>query len=84
MASPSKRTWVLIVLLFVGALIGSAIWSFLSPILSEPLRRSFTVGLINPWVLDIRFLTLTFGCKLELNIGAALGMGTAVLIYYKA
>ncbi len=81
----AKRSPALLILvLLVGAIIGSALWSFLTPVLPSVLTQSFTIGsTAAPWSVDLQFITLTFGVVLSVNIGSLIGMIIALIIFYK-
>ena len=80
-----NRSWfVLILLLVVGSILGSYLWHLLCPILPDALAASFSVGATKgPWVLDLNFLTLTFGLTLEMNIGTMIGLIAAIVFYFR-
>ncbi|MBE5761294.1 MAG: DUF4321 domain-containing protein [Clostridiales bacterium] len=74
---------ILLLLVLVGALLGSALWSFLSPILPSALTRSFSIGsTAAPWTVDLLFITLTLGIVLSVNIGSLIGMIIAIVVFY--
>ena len=74
---------VFVLLLIVGALIGSALWALLSPVLPEALTRTFAIGSTSgPWNVDLIFIALTVGFVLSVNIGSLLGIIIAVIIFY--
>ncbi len=76
--------WMLILMILVGAVIGSLLWSLVTPYLPEVFAKSITVGTTSaPLSLDLGVLGLTFGLTLHVNIGSMLGMIAAFLIYRK-
>lgn len=81
----AKRSPVMfILLLLAGMILGSALWSMLSPVLPPALAQSFSIGSTGaPWKLDLMFIVLTFGVVLSVNIGSLLGMILAVVVFYK-
>ena len=81
----STRSIALLILLLVaGSLLGSALWGLLEPILPAALCRAFTVGTTaGPLHLDLNFVELTLGCVLKVNIGALLGMVSALIFWFK-
>ena len=81
MRGKEKRTWVLVVLLVAGMLLGSALWHVMAPLLPELLQRSLAVGTSQPWTLELGFVSLTLGLLLQVNLGSVLGMLIAILIY---
>lgn len=71
-----------ILLAALGAVIGSALWSLITPILPAVLANAITIGSTSgPWTLDLNFITLSFGIVLRLNIGGVIGLITALVIY---
>ena len=76
--------WILVLLLFVGAVIGSLLWSLVTPYLPSALGQSISVGSTSgPLVLDLDVFVLTLGLVLKLNIGSMLGMIAAAIIYWR-
>lgn len=76
--------WMLVLMILVGAVIGSLLWSLVTPYLPEIFAKSITVGTTGaPLNVDLGVLNLTFGLTLHVNIGSMLGMIGAFLIYRK-
>ena len=76
--------WMLILMLIVGAIIGSLLWSLVTPYLPEIFAKSVTVGTTNtPLSVDLGVVNFTFGIILQANIGSMLGMIAAFVIYRK-
>ena len=74
--------WMLVLMILVGAIIGSLIWSLVTPYLPEIFAKSLTVGTTGaPLTLDLGVVTFTAGLVLRVNIGSMLGMVIAFLIY---
>lgn len=73
-----NKVWLLIVLLIAAALIGAVLWLLALQFLPSSWNVSQPVG-FDPVSLDLHVVTLTFGFKLLLNPGSAIGM-VAVLI----
>ncbi len=79
-----KKVWIMLLLMIVGALVGSALWSLLDGIVPEALMRGITVGTTAaPLTLDLSFVSFTFGMILKVNIGSILGIAVALLISLK-
>jgi hypothetical protein len=77
----SGNWWVLVLLLLIGGLSGSALGDALAP--SVPLlKATSTIGL-KPSTLDLRFLNLTFGFTFSLGPLTALGLILGYLVYRK-
>ncbi len=84
MMKAKTSPWILILLLFVGGVVGSLLWALVTPYLPEVLGRSLTVGsTAGPLILDLDVFTLTIGLVLKLNIGSMLGMIVAAIIYWR-
>jgi len=76
--------WMLILMIVVGAIIGSLLWSLVTPYLPEIFAKSVSVGTTNaPLNVDLDVVNFTFGIVLEANIGSMLGMIAAFIIYRK-
>lgn len=76
--------WMLVLMILVGAIIGSLLWSLVTPYLPEVFGRSLTVGTTAaPVELDLGVVSFTLGLVLKVNIGSMLGMVAAFLIYRK-
>lgn len=73
---------VLLVLL-AGAVAGSVAGQALAG-QAPLLGRSVSVGLQPPVTLDLSVLSLTLGFVLRLNLGAAIGLLLALLVYRRA
>lgn len=73
------NTFVLLLLLLSGALIGSAIENILPPALSF-LRSAASFGL-KPSTLDLHFMQLTFGFTIALGPLTALGLILGFIVW---
>lgn len=73
------NTWVLVLLLLIGGLTGSAAGNALAPVLPW-LKAASTIGL-RPFTLDLQFLNLTFGFTFALSPLTALGLILGYLVY---
>jgi hypothetical protein len=82
---PAQRGVGLIVLVIVaGLVVGSLLGELLGPLLShgwvqEVLTRGPTIGLTTPATLDLRFLSLTLGFALKVNLVGLVGVVLAAL-----
>ncbi len=85
MRSPSRRArnpwWVLIFVIFIGALLGMVIAEALVgyPVLSF-LSRDLSVGLDPPLTVDLKVLRFTLGAVVRLNLAVPIGIVIAVWI----
>jgi len=74
--------WVLIILLIIGGLAGSALANLLAP--SVPwLKSASTVGLKPPVTIDMQFFNLTFGFTFVMGPLSVLGMILGYVVYRK-
>ena len=76
-----KSTWVLIMLVLIGAVLGSFIGNLAANSTFSWLNYGKTFGLTSPVVLDIAVLTLTFGLTIHFSIATILGIIIAIFIY---
>ncbi|OAT85562.1 hypothetical protein A6M21_05400 [Desulfotomaculum copahuensis] len=76
-----QSTWVLVLLLLVGALVGNALAAMLAPVVPF-LKASYTIGL-QPATLDLQLFRVTFGFNLTLGPLTALGLIFGYLLYRK-
>ena len=81
-----KRTIGLIVLvLVVGGVIGSFLGELLGGLLPAGSLRNLlttgpTVGLTNPATLDLRFLSVSLGLSIKVNLVGVLGLIVAAIV----
>ena len=74
MAMKRQSALIITVSLLGGAIIGTALWAVISPILPEILRATYDLGSTSaPWSLDLVFIRITFGLVLRFNLGGAVG-----------
>ncbi len=71
--------WLLLLLLLVGGLTGSAVGDALSPVIPW-LNSTSSIGL-KPSTLDLRFFDLTFGFTFTLGPLTALGMILGIVVF---
>ena len=82
MAVKSKNTWVLIIFICAGLVIGGLIGQLSAQVdwLSWPaFGQEF--GLSQPLVLDLNVLKITFGFTININMASIIGMAIALFIY---
>jgi hypothetical protein len=70
---------VLVAGLVVGSLLGEIVGGFLSGWAHDLFTRGPTIGLTSPATLDLRFLSVTFGLVLKVNLVGVLGIVLAAL-----
>lgn len=80
-----KNVFGFIVIIVVGALLGSFLGKFVSTVvpagsLQDMFRTEVSAGL-KPTVLDLQVLELTFGCLFKFNITAVIGIFLAAYLF---
>ena len=85
MATRDKNTWIVILFIFAGLVIGGLLGQVASQVdwLSW-LAYGQTFGIDNPFVLNMNVLTLTFAFALHINIASIIGMAISIFLYRKA
>lgn len=74
--------WMLVLMLLVGAIIGSLLWSLVTPYLPDMFAKAITIGTTGaPLTLDLGVMTFTLGLVVHANIGSMLGMIGAFFAY---
>jgi hypothetical protein len=74
----NKNTWVLLLLILTGIVIGGFIGDLTN---IGWLNYGRTFGLTSPLVLDLGVLVLTFGLTIKITIASIIGLLIAILIY---
>ncbi len=91
---PRRRSVkVITLMLFSGAILGSVLGDVAAALLPASVVRDFFLlsldtakyGLTDPFVLDLRIFSITFGFTLSVNFMGVVGMGVAyyLLRYYR-
>ncbi len=73
-----KVNWTFIVLVLIGFVIGRFIGTYFD---GTFLNYGQAFGLSEPIVLDIGFIILTFGLRIQINIASVIGVIIALVIY---
>ncbi len=73
-----KVNWTFIVLVLIGFVIGRFIGTYFD---GTFLNYGQAFGLSEPVVLDIGFIILTFGLRIQINIASVIGVIIALVIY---
>ena len=85
MAIRDKNTWMAILFIFAGLVIGGLLGEVASRVdWLNWLSYGQTFGIDNPFVLNMNVLTLTFAFALHINIASIIGMAIAIFLYRKA
>ena len=84
MAAKNKGTWIAILFILAGLVVGGLIGEIASNIdWLWWLSFGDEFGLQNPIVLDLSVVTITFGLTIKINIASVIGVVIALLIYRK-
>ncbi len=73
------RTWLLVIALMAGAIVGSVVGETLKdnvPVLA----RGFTVGVDPPFAVDVNVISFSFGFTLHLNLAGAIVVLLLILL----
>ena len=85
MATRDKNTWIVILFIFAGLVIGGLLGEVAARVdWLNWLSYGQTFGIDNPFVLNMNVLTLTFAFALHINIASIIGMAIAIFLYRKA
>ena len=84
MATRDKSTWIVVLFICAGLVIGGLLGEVASQVdwLSW-LSYGQTFGIENPFVLDLNVLSLTFAFALHINIASIVGLSIAIFLYRK-
>lgn len=84
MAIRNKGTWIALLFLCVGLVIGGLLGEVAAQVdwLSW-LSYGQTFGIQNPFVLELNVLSLTFAISIYINIASIIGMTIAIFLYRK-
>ena len=73
-----KNNWACFLLILAGIVIGGFIGNLFP---STWLNYGQTFGLINPLVLDLGILTITFALTIKITIASIIGIVVALIVY---
>lgn len=73
-----KVNWVLLIIVLIGFVLGGFIGNLFD---NSIINYSNTFGLDTPIVLNLGFIILTFGLKIQISIASVIGVIIALLIY---
>lgn len=87
-ASASRGVGLILLVLLIGLTVGAFLGELLGALLPPGFWQNFftrgpSVGLTSPVTLDLRFLSLTLGLTLKVNLVAVLGVVVAALALRK-
>ena len=79
----AKNFWILLLLLMTGIVLGGFIGNMASGVRGLSwLNYGQSFGLMDPVVLDLGILVITFGLTIKITIAGILGILIAILIYH--
>ena len=73
-----KVNWVLLIIVLIGFVLGGFIGNLFD---NSIINYSNTFGLDTPIVLNLGFIILTFGLKIQISIASVIGVIIALLVY---
>jgi len=73
-----KVNWLFLLLVLIGFVIGGFIGTYFE---GTFLNYGQTFGLTNPVELNLGFIILTFGLKIQISIASVLGVIISMVIY---
>lgn len=73
-----KWNWTLLILILIGFMLGQFIGTYFD---GTWLSFGQAFGLNEPVVLNLGFILLTFGLKIQINIASVIGVVISLLIY---
>jgi len=73
-----KWNWTLVLLVLIGFVIGRFIGTYFE---GTWLNYGQAFGLSEPVVLDLGFVLLTFGLKIQINIASVIGVIISLVVY---
>ena len=82
MALKSKSTWILIIIIFSGLVIGGLLGDLATQVDSlKWLSYGQEFGLEQPIILNLSIIKLTFAFMIKINIASIIGLVIAIIIY---
>ena len=84
MATRDKSTWIIILFIFAGLVIGGLLGQVASQVdWLNWLSYGQSFGISEPLVLNMNVLSLTFAFSVNINIASIIGLGKAIFLYKK-
>lgn len=83
--SAEKRSSYFIFFILIGAISGSLIGELLGNNIGalKFLKSTYTIGMTNPMLIDLKVLAITFGINFNINIMSIIGIVLAIILYRK-
>lgn len=73
-----RVNWLLLILILIGFVLGGFIGTYFE---GSFLNYGRTFGLSSPLELDLGFIILTFGLKIQISICSVIGVILSLLVY---
>lgn len=84
MATREKNTWILLLFICAGLVIGGLLGQMASQVeWLNWLSYGQQFGLENPFVLELNVIKITFGMTVNINIASIIGLAIAIFLYRK-
>ena len=84
MAIRDKNTWIILLFICAGLVIGGLLGEVASQVeWLNWLSYGQIFGIETPFVLDLNILSLTFAFTLHINIASIIGLAIAIFLYRK-
>ena len=78
----SKSSWIIIIVMLIGLVLGTVIGSYCSGISALSwLDYGQVFGITSPLVLDLGVFVLTLGLTIKINIASIIGIIISFIIY---
>lgn len=73
-----KNTWTCLLLILAGIVVGGFIGTAFPDTF---LNYGQSLGLTNPFVLDLGIIAITFGLTIKITIASIIGIAVALVVY---
>lgn len=84
MATRDKSTWIMILFIFAGLVIGGLLGQLASQVdWLNWLSYGQEFGIQDPFVLNMNVLSLTFAFSVHINIASIIGLAISIFLYKK-
>ncbi|HEY8804490.1 MAG TPA: DUF4321 domain-containing protein [Clostridium sp.] len=83
MKSAERKSPYFIFFILLGAISGSFIGELLGDNMNalKFLKSTYTIGMSNPMLIDLKVLSITFGINFNINIMSIIGIILAIILY---
>ena len=84
MATRDKSTWILVLCICAGLVIGGLLGQMASQVeWLNWLSYGQQFGIENPFILNLNVISLTFAFTININIASIIGLAIAIFLYRK-